>query len=342
MEIYKRRDFLKMTTLGVGAGAFQQTYSFAAANSPHPAGKRIGIIGLDTSHSVAFTKIFNDPVATNDLNGYKVVAAYPKGSDHIKTSLERLPGFTKEMEGIGIKIVSSIEELLTRVDVVMLETNDGRMHLEQAKPVFKSGKRLFIDKPLAASLEDVLGIIELATSYKAPIFSSSSLRYFDNVNNLDKMGKVNGADTFSPATMEESHSDLYWYGIHGVELLFTVMGRGCKSVSRIYTEGMDLVTGIWSDNRIGTFRGIRTGKKEYGGTVFGENGLLTINPGKDYGYRSLMTKVAQFFDTGIPPVPMEETLEIFTFMTAAEESSNNGGEFVSLDNVLKRFTAVKK
>jgi hypothetical protein len=291
---------------------------------------------------VAFTEIFNDPDAGNDLKGYKVVAAYPKGSEDIKTSVERLPAFTDEMEHLGIKIVSSIDELLTVVDVVMLETNDGRMHLEQAKPVFESGKRLFIDKPLAASLDEVVAIIELAKSHHAQMFTSSSLRYFDNAADLKRIGKVTGADTFSPATMEESHADLYWYGIHGVELLFTIMGPGCKLVRRIYTEGTDLVTGIWKDNRIGSFRGIRTGKTEYGGTVFGEHGLLTIVPGKDYGYRKLMTRVAQFFDSGIPPVSVDETLEIFAFMTAAEESSSKAGEPVDLDNVLKRFTTGKK
>ena len=193
-----------------------------------------------------------------------------------------LPGFTKEIEALGVQIVSSIEELIDKADVVLLETNDGRLHLEQALPVLKAGKKMFIDKPVSASLAGVLSIFEAAKKYKSPVFSSSSLRYFENVQDIEsgKIGKVIGADTFSPATLEKTHSDLFWYGIHGVEMLFTVLGTGCKNVSRVFTDGTEIVVGIWDENRIGTFRGIRSGKTDYGGNVFGDKDILTIKPGK--------------------------------------------------------------
>ena len=47
---------------------------------------------------------------------------------------------------------NSIEELLPKVDVVLLQSLDGRVHLEQVRPAFKAGKRVFIDKPIAALL----------------------------------------------------------------------------------------------------------------------------------------------------------------------------------------------
>ena len=74
-----------------------------------------------------------------------------------------------------------------------------------------------------------------------------------------KIGKVLGADTYSPCTLEKTHPDFFWYGIHGVELLYTVMGIGCKSLVRVHTEGTDVTVGTWEDGRIGTFRGTRTG-----------------------------------------------------------------------------------
>ena len=299
---------------------------------------RIGIIGLDTSHSIAFTKIFNDPAATDDLGGYRVVAAYPKGSSDIEASVSRIAGYTKEIEALGVQIVSSIEELINKADVILLETNDGRLHLEQALPVLKAGKRLFIDKPMSASLTGVLSIFEAAKKYEVPVFSSSSLRYFENVRDIKmgKIGMITGADTFSPATLEKTHPDLFWYGIHGIEMLYTVLGTGCQTVSRVFTGGTEMVVGQWDNNRIGTFRGLRSGKTGYGGTVFGDKDIITINPGKDYGYRQLMVKIAEFFQTGKPPVTPEETLEIYTFMTAAEESSHNNGIAVSLENVLAK------
>ena len=339
-EFYSRRKFIRTAAVvGMGTGITNnfrivQLYKEGIIEK----GSRIGIIGLDTSHSVAFTKIFNDPAAGADLAGFKVVAAYPKGSNDIESSVSRIAGFTGEIQKLGVQIVSSIDELIAQSDVVLLETNDGRLHLEQALPVLKAGKKLFIDKPLAASLADAIAIVEAAKKYNTPLFSSSALRYFDNVNDIKegKIGKVIGADTFSPATLEKTHSDLFWYGIHGIEMLFTVMGPGCKTVNRVFTEGTDEVVGIWNDNRIGTFRGIRSGKNVYGGTVFGDKDILTINPGKDYGYRSLMVKVAGFFQSGNPPLSPEETLEIYTFMAAAEESSRNGGTMVSLESIMQK------
>lgn len=222
-------------------------------------GKRIGIIGLDTSHCTAFTKEFNSPEAGIELGGYKVVAAYPHGSSEIESSYSRIPQYTEEVKSLGVEIVNSINELLDQVDVVLLETNDGRLHLEQALPVIKARKTMFIDKPMTASLSDAMVVFEKAKQSGVPVFSSSSLRYLDNAQLAAKgeLGKIVGADTFSPCKLEPTHPDLFWYGIHGVEILFTVMGTGCKSVSRVSTEDTDVVTGIWEDGRVGTFRGTR-------------------------------------------------------------------------------------
>jgi predicted dehydrogenase len=235
-----------------------------------------------------------------------------------------------------VEITGSIDELLSKVDVVLLETNDGRLHLEQALQVIKAGKRMFIDKPVAASLADTISIFRAASHYNVPVFSSSSLRFEEVTQEIvsGKIGKVLGADTFSPATIEKTHPDLFWYGVHGVEALFTLMGRGCKSVSRFYTETTDVAVGLWNDNRIGTFRGIRSGIYDIGGTVFGEKANITI--GKEHGYNPLLLKIIEFFNTGVAPVTAEETIEIFAFMTAADESKLKGGILVELDSVMQK------
>jgi predicted dehydrogenase len=328
-----RRGFVKTTLLGsIGLGLMgNRNYTSGRTGS---SGRRIGIIGLDTSHSTEFTKAFNDIAAAPELDGYKVVAAYPRGSDDIKSSYERIPGYTDEVRKLGVEIVGSIDELLTKVDVVLLETNDGRLHLQQALPVFKSGKRMFIDKPMTASLTDAITIFEAARHYNVPVFSSSSLRYEKVTQEIvrGKIGKVLGADTFSPATIEKTHPDLFWYGIHGVESLFTLMGTGCRSVSRTYTEDTDSVVGVWNDNRIGTFRGTRSGVYGIGGIAFGEKANLTL--GGTLGYNELLIKIVEFFNTGIVPVKAEETLEIFGFMQAAQESRLKGGASVNIESVI--------
>jgi len=330
-----RRDFIKTATAGSISLGLANKSLLVNNIADYQSSGRVGIIGLDTSHSIAFSRVLNDPAAGPEFGGYKVVAAYPKGSNDIKSSVDRIPGYTEDVKKLGVEIVNSIDELLEKVDVVLLETNDGRRHLEQALPVMKTGKRMFIDKPIAASLPDTLAIFEMAKHYNVAVFSSSSLRYITGAKEINEgsIGKVLGADTYSPATIEKTHPDLFWYGVHGVETLFTIMGTGCKSVVRNFTADTDFVVGTWSDDRIGTFRGIRSGRSSYGGTVFGEKEITVL--GKYSGYNPLLIEIIKFFQTGIVPVSPEETTEIFAFMAAAEVSKQNDGSIVHLNDVIQ-------
>ena len=293
------------------AALFATRYQSGADDQPaKPKELRAGIIGLDTSHAVAFTAMLNKPDAKDHVPGCRVVAAYPKGSPDIESSVSRVPGYTKQVQELGVEIVDSIDKLLEKVDVVFLETNDGRPHLEQVLPVLKAGKRVFIDKPIAGSLADAVAIFDAAEQCKVPLFSCSSLRYAEGAQTLraGKIGNILGCDAYSPCSLESTHPDLFWYGIHGVESLFTVMGTGCDKVTRVSTPGIDLAVGTWKGGRVGTFRGIRDGSSGYGGTAFGAKGIDQIGP---YGgYRPLLVEIVKFFQGGETPVSKEETLEI--------------------------------
>ncbi len=302
---------------------------------------RVGIIGLDTSHVEAFTRILNNPKSQGDLTGIRVVAAYPGGSaDLPKLSTGRIPGFTKTLkETYKVEIVDSIEALLPRVDVVLLESVDGRPHLEQVKPVIKAGKPVFIDKPCAGSLADVIQIFDLAREYKVPCFSSSSLRYYTSITALrdnPKLGSVQGCLTYYPCELiQPQFPDLFWYGVHGVEALYAVMGTGCESVTRTHTKDTDMVTGVWKDGRVGSFRGLRGKTRVTGIVAFGTAGVVNESPLKG-SYEPLLVEICKFFRTGKPPVSAEETIELFAFMEAAHESSRLGGVPVKLANVLAK------
>ncbi|MBW3541918.1 MAG: Gfo/Idh/MocA family oxidoreductase [Planctomycetes bacterium] len=302
---------------------------------------RVGIIGLDTSHAIAFTKLLNDAEAAADVANCRIVAAYPKGSPDIASSVVRVPGYIEQIKPLGVEIVDSIPELIDKVDVVLLETNDGRPHLEQILPVLKAGKPTFVDKPIAASLADAVAIFEASRRYKTPVWSSSSLRYTPGAQAIrdGKVGRVKSAEAWSPASLEPTHPDLYWYGIHGVELLFTMMGTGCESVRRTQsTDKLDVVVGKWEGGRTGTFHGYRGDAKQnfkgsYGGKALGEEGEAEAG---DYGgYRPLVVEIVKFFRTKKPPVSEAETLEIYAFMSAADESKERKGEEVSLESVLE-------
>ncbi len=300
---------------------------------------RAGMIGLDTSHVPAFAKIFNDPKAAGDLAGIKVVAGYPGGTD-IPASRDRVKGFTEQLRGMGIQIVNTIPTLLEKVDVVLLESVDGRIHLQEAIPVIKAGKPLFIDKPVAGSLADAIAIYELAAKHNVPCFSSSSLRFASGIQELLKnqeLGTIVGAVTWGSCTYQEGTPDMFFYGIHGIEPLYALMGTGCETVTRIATKDTDLVSGVWKDGRVGTYRGIRRNKADFGAVAFGSKGMAQA--GREGGYEELCREVGRFFKTGKPPVSAEETIEIFAFMEAADESKRQGGAPVSLASVLAKAKA---
>ena len=332
-----RRTFLKTGALA-GAGLLTSGLAFGKQERKIIEGRRVGMIGLDTSHSIEFTKILNNvDAAAPDFNGYRVVAAYPHGSKDIESSVSRIPGYTTQMREMGVQIVDSIAELLKITDVILLETNDGRLHLEQAIEVFKARKTLFIDKPVAASLTDAISIFQAAKDFQVPVFSTSSMRYMTNMDDIivnKSAGNVLGASTYSPCTLEQTHPDFYWYGVHGVEMLFTAMGTGCKRVTRVHTPDTDFAIGVWENDRIGTFRGLRKGRTGFGGEVFGETGIKSL--GNDPGYAPLLKVVTTFFQTGVSPVKPEETIEIFTFMEAADESKRRNGASVNLEEIRQK------
>ncbi|HRP54436.1 Gfo/Idh/MocA family oxidoreductase [Agriterribacter sp.] len=332
-----RRKFIRnMVLTGVGMGIADKISAHAVWHGMAK-GKRIGLIGLDTGHCAAFTRSING--SPGDFNGYTITAAYPKGTEHIIEWKERIPQITEEVKQYGVEIVDSIPALLKQVDAVILTCIDGNKHLEQALPVLKAGKPLFIDKPVSASLADTIAIFEAAKHYKTPVFSCSSLRYMASVQEVvkGKIGNVIGAEAYSPAVIEKTHPDFFWYGIHGIEILYAVMGAGCEKLSRTHTAGTDVVVGVWKDGRIGTFRGTRTGTHSYGGIAYGEKGDAFLGPYD--GYEPMLKVVTLFFDNGQPPIEEEVTKEICAFMEAADKSKSLGGKQVSLDEIWSRGRA---
>lgn len=312
--------------------------SLAIAQDQHAA-IRAGMIGLDTSHVPAFADLFNDPNATGDLAGIRIVAGYPGGTD-LPASRDRVAKFTEALRAKGVTIVDTIPQLLDQVDVVLLESVDGRIHLQEARPVIAAGKPLFIDKPAAGSLADVIAIFERARAANVPCFSSSSLRFVPGIRELNadpSLGGIAGAQTWGPCSYQDGLPDMYFYGIHGIEALFALMGPGCETVSRVQAKDADVLTGVWKDGRVGTYRGIRQGKAAFGATGFGAKGIAHAGPCE--GYADLCREIGRFFKTRHPPVSAEETIELFAFMDAADLSKQRNGAPVALRDVIAQARA---
>ena len=308
--------------------------SFAFAAVAMAEDLRIGLIGLDTSHVIAFTKIINDPKATGPLAKAKVVAAFRGGSRDIPSSADRIDKYTETLtKEYGLKLYPTIAELCKNVDAIMLESVDGRPKVRQAIPVIDAGLPLFIDKPMAGSLADVIFIFDYAKKKGVPIFSSSSLRYGKTNQAIrhGSIGTVTRAEVHSPCSLEVHHPDLFWYGVHGCESLFTIMGTGCQSVVRRTTaDGKIEVEGTWKGGRTGIFRE----GKGYGGKAKGTKG--ESEAGGYVGYAPLVVEAVKMFQTGKVPVSAQETIEMFAFMAAADESKRRDGKPVTIKEMIEQ------
>ena len=309
---------------------------FAQAQGKGPI--KVGIIGLDTSHVIAFTRALNDPSDKNFIPGFRVVAAYKGGSPDVKSSRTRIDKFTEEVrDKWHVKIVKDIPSLCSMVDVVLLESVDGRKHLEQVKPVFAAHKPVFIDKPLAGSYKEGKEIYELGKAAHDPWFTASSLRFWSETKRLKHpagIGQVLTYDVLGPTIREPHVPSLFNYGVHAVEMLYELMGPGCETVSMQTSGNEDVVIGKWKDGRLGVMRGFSSGLYAFSITVYGTKGVLH-SQGGSHGYGGLLQQITTFFKTRVPPVDPRESLETLAFMEAADLSLARGGAAVPLSAIMK-------
>nr|WP_246021431.1 Gfo/Idh/MocA family oxidoreductase [Paenibacillus lentus] len=292
---------------------------------------QIGMIGLDTSHVSIFAKLLHRDEAepSSRLFGATVGYAYPGGSSRMELSYSRVDRYRNELVSqYGVQMLDSIEAVAEASDAIMIESVDGSTHLEQFRIVAPYGKPVFIDKPFTTSLEDAYEILALAERNKVTIMSSSSLRYAEALTNavqLEELGEIIGADVRGPMPFVQGQADYFWYGVHSVEMLFAIMGQGCRKVHTICSGDHEVIIGCWSDGRIGTVRGRRQGGG-FGAVIHRHRGsdYVDIQTGSKPYYESLLEQVIDFFRTGHSPVSLKETLEIIGFLEAANRSRETG------------------
>lgn len=291
---------------------------------------KLGMIGLDTSHVVAFANLLHDSSHEYHVPGARVVVAYPGGSPDFELSISRVEGFTKTLkEEHGVQIVDSVEAVAENCDAILLESVDGRVHLEQLKAIVGYGKPIFIDKPLTLSSASAKEMYALAAQHNIPLMSASAVRYAEGLQEVvanDEAGSIIGMDVYGPMAIQPTQPGLFWYGIHTVEMLYATLGTGCISVTSTRNDDHDLVVAEWNDGQIVTLRGNRKGNNQFGALVHREKATQFVdvygNP-KPY-YASLLEKVMGMFNGGEPPIDPEESIEVIRFIEAANESRETG------------------
>ena len=295
---------------------------------------RVGMIGLDTSHCEAFTKLLNDESNEHHVAGAKVIKAFPGGSKLFSSSYNRVEKITDDIKGHGIEIVDSLEAVTEGVDAFLLESVDGRQHLEQFKVLAELGKPVFVDKPFACSFADAKKITDLSSSKGTPVMSASAIRYAAGLSDLNAEGAdIHTCDTFGPMSILDDYPGYFWYGIHTVEMLYSFMGAGCVELQVNLSENLDVTIAKWNDGRVATLRGSRFGGggNSFGCTVTTEKAIeFSLAESVPPYYACLLKKIVPFFQSGVSPIAVEESLETIAFLEAMNESRDNGGSVVKL------------
>ncbi|MEF3306969.1 Gfo/Idh/MocA family protein [Paenibacillus sp. GYB003] len=291
---------------------------------------KIGIIGLDTSHVTAFTQLLNDSAHTYHVPGGKVVVAYPGGSPDFELSISRVQGFTDKLrDEYGVQIVDSVEQVAQQSDAILLESVDGRVHLEQFAKIAPYGKPVFIDKPLAVTSEHAKQIAELAAKHGVAVMSTSALRFAEGLTEVlasGEKGAIIGADAYGPMAIQPTQPGYFWYGIHSVEMVFAVLGKDCVDVTVTTNDDHDVIVGRWADGRIATVRGNRKGNNSFGAVVHREKGSQFVDVyshPKPY-YASLLERIVPMFKGEGAAIDFAETIAVIRFIEAANESRING------------------
>ncbi|MCA0754275.1 Gfo/Idh/MocA family oxidoreductase [Paenibacillus sp. N4] len=290
----------------------------------------LGIIGADSSHAVAFTKLLNDSMQPYHVNGGHVTIVYPGGSPDFPLSRQRVAGFTGELvRSFGVRIASTPAEVAEASDAILLLAADGRKHKELFERIAAYGKPVFIDKPFALSSADAMEMKRMAEACGIPLMSCSSLRYAQSLTEELAKGTqsdIAGAHVYGPISVEPTQGYYFWYGIHSAELLYAIMGPGCLSVTVESSETMEWIKGRWHDGRIGTIRLSRSGSYRFGALIHRKTESVhvdTESSPKPF-YSSLLENVIGWFGTRKPALDLNETIEIIRFLEAADESRMKG------------------
>ena len=281
------------------------------------------MIGLDTSHTIAFTKLIQGTEPDEKIvDGMRVVNAF-----RFPSSFQAEEGQDERqeiLEALGVTIKPTLEDAVEGMDAVFLEINDPALHLQYFEAVAKFGLPVFIDKPLAANVEEGRRIQELTEQNNIPVWSASSLRFIPLLVKAQELVKDPlVGHTFGALGKAAAGSDLIWYGVHAVEMLIAGLGTGVKSVKALDDPRGITLNIYYEDGRRGIVECLR-GLYRYGGSIQSEKEMEFFDSSTGSPYIALMSALHDFVCDGVVPVPLAEAHEILAVLETGERSLASG------------------
>ncbi|MBR3933256.1 MAG: Gfo/Idh/MocA family oxidoreductase [Clostridia bacterium] len=233
-------------------------------------------------------------------------------------------------------IVEKPEDVIGKVDAVIIATDKGDEHIWRAKPFIEVGLPVFIDKPMADNVEDLKTIISWVKKGHM-IMSSSSLRYTKEYEPYMKKTSELGKLRYINMTMAKSWER---YGIHALEPVYCITGHGYVSVQNtggmnnnivhlVHSNGVDVNLAVIYDSAGSDLKLVGTG------------GSASITSRDSfYSFKKQLDVFVEYVRSGIRPYPFDETIELMEIIIAGIRSRNEGGRKVMLEEIKKEVNEI--
>jgi predicted dehydrogenase len=280
---------------------------------------RFGLVGVNTSHADAFSRILNGS-ATDEptVEGGRVVAIW--GNEGDAGRVDELA--TKH--DIPNRVASA-SDMIGSIDAVLIvdDHGGGETHAALARPFIEAGLPTFIDKPMSTEYRDAAELFELADKTGAPLMSCSALRFAAELEparaELERIGKLSSVISTGPG-------DWYYYGVHAVELLGAVAGTGAATLHRHSFDQRDVAVISYPDGPTAIVQTLRDASYVFELVAYGENGQLSIEVKDSLAfYSNTIREVVKMAETGKAPLTAAQTLEVIAILRAGEASAETGG-----------------
>ena len=280
--------------------------------------KKIGFVDLYISEWHAN----NYPVWMNEIcqrlgYDYKVAYAYAE------RDISPVDGRSTDewCEKFGAVKCATIDELCEKSDrIVILAPSDPETHLRYAEAVFKHGKPTYIDKTFAPNAEASARIFALSEKYGVPFFSTSALRYADE---LDKVSAPSTVITTGGGRSAEE------YIVHQIEMIVKKLGIGATAVRSTDVGGATCFHIRYADERAAQMT-YSSGALPFTVYMMGESGSAFSNVESDY-FKSLMKDILVFFETGRISFDVAETHEVMKIREAALKAMNDTDRWIEIN-----------
>ncbi|HEV2528618.1 MAG TPA: Gfo/Idh/MocA family oxidoreductase [Thermomicrobiales bacterium] len=280
---------------------------------------RIGIVGSDNSHALAFARLVNCDRALGER--CRVVGLW--GAE---------PGRTEQVarEGAIPEVVARPEDMVGQVDLAMVVDRHGDLHAGHALPFLTAGVPTFVDKPFAIDPADCDRMLVAAQASGAPLASFSALQYAPATDalaaDLGRLGTVRAANLTGPCDFASEYGGPYFYATHLVEIALRLLGEDLQSVSAHRVGGVVSVRATWGGARLVTFAYLTGAAYHFHVSLFGEGGMAAREVlGGDEAYAAALGRAVDMAETGVRPLTDDQLVLPIAFVRAIERSLRRDG-----------------